>query len=322
MKKLVISTILLIMALTGCSQETETREVSLLLDYTPNTNHTGIYVAESLGYYDDVGIDLDITQPGASGVEQVVATGQIDFGISYEDYVSSAVANDLDLKALATITTHSTVGPISRKDRGLTDPSEWTGATYCGWGTPIEEAFIKKIATDYGVDPVDIDFQVSTQTFLAETNTCDIFWGYEAWENAQATLDGIEYDYTPARDTIDYYPTVIITSDKLIDDDPQLVSDFMQATKKGYEYAAAKPEEAADIFLEANPEFDPELITTSQQIISPNYVNEQGKFGIIDDTVWTEFTDFMIDSGIIDESSREAVNSAYTNEYIGEGNAL
>lgn len=317
MNKNVIGLLIILITLSGCSAaQTENRDVSLLLDYIPNTNHTGIYVADSLGYYDDVGINLEIIQAGESGVEQVVATNKVDFGISYEDYISSAVASGLGLKSIATITTHSTVGPISRKDRGLTDPSKWAGATYCGWGTEIEEAFIKTIATDYGVDPADIDFQVSTQTFLADTNTCDIFWGYEAWENAEADLNGIEYDYTPARDTIDYYPTIIITSDKLIESDPELVSDFMSATEKGYKYAANYPQEAADIFLAANPEYDPQLIEKSQEIISQNYLNEDGEFGEVNDQMWSNFTDFMIDNGIIDESARAAVNNSYTNEYL------
>lgn len=318
MKKIVIAILLLTLGLAGCGQNQDLDEVSVLLDYTPNTNHTGIYVADNLGYYADEGIKVDITQPGESGVEQVVATGKVDFGISYEDYISSAVANGLDLKALATITTGSTVGPISRADRNLDDPSDWTGATYCGWGTPIEEAFIKRIATDYGVDPNTIDFEISTQSFLAETNTCDIFWGYEAWENAQATLDGIDYDYYPAKNTVDYYPTIIITSDKLINEAPDLVERFMRATKKGYEFAAENPDEAAKIFLEENPEFDSDLIYTSQNIISPDYVNPEGQFGLMDSEIWSNFTNFMIESGIIPEESRDAVNQAYTNEYLEE----
>lgn len=316
MKKVVAIVFLLVVVLGGCSNNQEVDQVSLLLDYTPNTNHTGIYVADKLGYYKDQGIELDITQPGASGVEQVVATGKIDFGISYEDYISSAVANGLDLKALATITTESTVGPISRQDRNLSNPKDWAGATFCGWGTPIEEAFIKKIAVDNGVDPNDIDFEVSTQTFLAETNTCDIFWGYEAWENTQAAVDDIAYDFLPAKNTMDYYPTIIITSDKLINENADLVKRFMTATEKGYEYAAEHPEEAADIFLEANPEFDSEFIDESQDIISSYYVNQKGQFGLIDDQVWTNFTDFMIDNQIITEQSRDDVNGAYTNQYL------
>lgn len=309
--------LMIVIILSGCSRDGEQlTKVSLLLDYTPNTNHTGIYVADSLGYYEDLGIDLEITQPGASGVEQAVATGQVDFGISYEDYVSSAVAHDLDLMTLATITNQSTVGAISRQDRNLPNPSTWSGATFCGWGTPIENAYISKMARDNGVDPKDINFAVSTQSFLADTNTCDIFWGYEAWENTQATIDGIDYDYVPARDTIDYYPTVVITSNKLIGEN--LISDFMDATKRGYEYAAVNPKQAAAIFMDANPEFDPKLIESSQEIISPEYINVSGEFGYIDDQTWSEFTEFMIESGIIDEDARGDVNSAYTNKYLEE----
>lgn len=318
MKKRAILILLLVTLLSACSNEKQMTDVSVLLDYTPNTNHTGIYVADKLGYYQEQGLNIDITQPGASGVEQVVATGKVDFGISYEDYISSAIASGLDLKALATITTGSTVGPVSRTERGLKDPKDWSGATYCGWGTPIEEAFIKKIAKENGVDPKTINFEVSTQTFLAETNTCDIFWGYEAWENAQATLDGISYDYLPAKSVVDYYPTIIITSNNLIENDPQLVEKFMGATKKGYEYAAAHPQEAADIFLEANPEFDSELIAMSQDIISPNYVSPAGEFGYMDEEVWQRFTHFMIENNIVEPEYEDDINAGYTNEFLGE----
>lgn len=324
MNKRVFLLVAILVAISGCSKQSDSdlRQVTISLDYTPNTNHTGIYVAESLGYYQDLGIDLEIMQPGSGGVEQVVATNKVDFGISYEDYLASAVANNLDLKALATITNHSTVGAISRQDRGLSDPSKWAGATFCGWGTPIETAYIKNMAKASGVNPDLINFAVSNQTFLADTNTCDIFWGYTAWENTQATLDGIEYDYTPATDIVDYYPTIIITSDKLIADNPKLVADFMRATKKGYEYAAVHPDQATSIFLAANPEFDQTLISTSQEIISPLYLNPSGEFGYIDNNVWSQFTDFMIENDIIGEEFKGKVNSAYTNEYLEENNVI
>lgn len=324
MNKQVFLLVVIIIAISGCSTQSNSKltKVTISLDYTPNTNHTGLYVADSLGYYEDMGIDLEIIEPGAGGVEQVVATNQVDFGISYEDYLASAVNNDLDLKALATITNHSTVGAISRKDRGLTNPSTWAGATFCGWGTPIENAYIKNMAKVNGVNPDSINYAISNQTFLADTNTCDIFWGYQAWENAQATIDGIDYNFTPASDIIDYYPTIIITSDKLIADNPKLVADFMDATKRGYEYAAVHPDEAASIFLQANPEFDQNLIQTSQQIISSKYLNSAGEFGYIDQTTWQNFSDFMIDNDIINEQSRNKVNEAYTNQYLEENNVI
>ncbi|MFV0288727.1 MAG: ABC transporter substrate-binding protein [Mycoplasmatales bacterium] len=321
MKKNLSILIVLMGILLGCSNNSdvnadELQEVTVMLDYTPNTNHTGIYVADKLGYYAEQGLKIKILEPGEGEVIPLVANGKIDFAISYEDTLASAVDKGIDIKSLATITNHSMVGAISRQDRNLADPSKWKGATYCGWGTPIEEAYIKEMARQNGVDPQTMKFTTSAQTFLASSNECDIFWGYEAWENAQATNDGIAYDYTPALEIADYYPAIIITSSNLIEQDNELVTKFMQATKKGYEYAAVNAQEAADIFMEANPEYDKTLIETSQKIISPMYVNDNQEFGYMDETVWTDFTNFMIDSGIISETSKTAINQAYTNKFL------
>ncbi len=319
MKKKIIFTTLMTLALSGCSTNSDDLEkVTVMLDYTPNTNHTGLYVADSLGYYEDQGLEVDILQPGDASVLPMVANGKVDFAISYEDSVASAVNEDMGITALASITTNSTVGPISRSDRGLSDPSKWEGATYCGWGTPIEEAHIKHIAELSGVDPSTMTITTSTQSFLADTNECDIFWGYEAWENIEASYDGIDYDYTPVVDYVDYYPTVIVSSNQLIEDDSDLVQSFMTATKAGYEYAAEDPEKATEIFMEANPEYDEEFIAESQNYISPLYINDAGEFGYIDSETWKQFTDFMLDSELVTSDKVEAINSAYTNKYLEE----
>lgn len=316
MKKLILLTILMI-TLSGCEQDSNDK-VKLMLDYTPNTNHTGFYVADALGYYDDVGIDLEILQPGDTQVESLVANQKVDFAISYEDQVASAIDKGIDIKALSTITNTATTGAVTRSDKEYDDPSDWNEATYCGWGAPIEEAYVKAMANKYGGDSSKLNIQEANQSFLADTGVCDIFWGYTNWELIQANIDGIDYDYTPASEIVDYYPVVLVTSDKLIAENSDLVQRFVSATKKGFEYAASNPGESASIFLEANPEFDEQLINESQEQISPLYVDDSGQFGYIDEQVWNNFTQFMIDSELVDEENRDEINDGYTNKFVEE----
>ncbi len=76
--------------------------VTLALDWTPNTNHTGIYVAMQKGYYQQNGIDLTLA-PYSSSVypEQLVATGKAEFGISFPESVTTFRAQDVPIVSIA-----------------------------------------------------------------------------------------------------------------------------------------------------------------------------------------------------------------------------
>ena len=73
MKKLgcMLMAMLMAVAVSGCSDNKEaskdketTKKVTLILDYLPNTNHTGFYVAKDKGYFKEEGLDVDIIEPG------------------------------------------------------------------------------------------------------------------------------------------------------------------------------------------------------------------------------------------------------------------
>ena len=123
-----------IAALSGCGANTntapdnaadgenaapKTEKVTLVLDWTPNTNHTGIYVADALGYYDEAGIDLEIVQPPEDGAEALVASGKAQFGIGFQDTIAASYTSDtpLPVTSVAAIINHNTSGIISRAVR-------------------------------------------------------------------------------------------------------------------------------------------------------------------------------------------------------------
>jgi len=123
------------------------KKLKLVLDWTPNTNHTGLYVAMEKGYYKNAGIELEIVQPPEDGAEVLVASGKADFGISFQDTLAGPLskAEPLPIKAVAAIAQHNTSGIMSRKGDGITTPKGLEGKKYATWDLPIEKAIIKNV---------------------------------------------------------------------------------------------------------------------------------------------------------------------------------
>ena len=120
----------------------ELTKVTFCLDWTPNTNHTGIYAAKALGYYEDAGLDVEIVQPPENGAATMCASGQAQFAIEAQDTMAAALDSDnpLGITAVAGLIQHNTSGIISRKGDGITSPKGLEGKTYSTWESPIEQA--------------------------------------------------------------------------------------------------------------------------------------------------------------------------------------
>lgn len=318
MKKYIMIVMLLIV-LGGCAQTpTQTEDVSLMLDYTPNTNHTGIYVAMDKGYYAENGINLDVLDTAASSVEQSVANNVTDFGISYEENVTQAFDQGIDnLTSIYGIMKENTSGFISYADKNITTPEDFADKTYCGWGTNVEQAIVKQVVADAGLSKDSISIVNGGVEFLqSNEDDCDIFWEFEGWTNKEADVQGVKYNYIPLTDLgIDFYTPVIITSKEFEEENATLVQNFISATIKGYEYAAKNPDEAAEIFLQYNPSYDETMIKKSQEFVSNYYINDNQKAGYQNDNIWEEFTNFLYDNEIV---SSKDYKELYTNKYVDE----
>lgn len=172
-------------AITGAvpvyAEQEETEKITFVLDWTPNTNHTGLYAAESLGYFEDQGLEVEIVQPPEDGADALVASGKAQFGVSFQDTMAPGVAGDnaLPTTAVAALIQHNTSGIISRKGEGIDTPKGMEGKKYATWDSPIEVAMIQDIVEEDGGDFSKVEMIPSTVTdevSALESKSVDAIW--------------------------------------------------------------------------------------------------------------------------------------------------
>ncbi len=326
---LVFSTLLGACASPGGAAEAAPKKVTLALDWVPNTNHTGIYVAQQKGWYKEQGIELQIL-PYAEGstTDQLVAGGKADFGISFEESVVQARAAGQDVVSVAAVIQHNTSALVTLKDSGIDSPRKLDGKRYAGFGTAFEEPIISTmIRNDGGKGTYE---SVTTNVYGLEAvkaKQADFVWIFMGWEGIQAEREGVDLNafYIKDHGVPDYYTPVIVTSNKKIEQDPEAVRAFMSATARGYEFAIENPDEAAKLLIEGAPEGtfpDPGLVEESQKWLSPKYKEGQEKWGVQELEVWTEYPRFMYGTGkVLDEAGKPITEEPkyaeyFTNEFL------
>ena len=300
-------------------QPAKLRDVQLMLDWSANTNHTGLYAAKDLGYYEEEGLNVSIVQPGAGGSDALVASGKADFGVSYQESVTLARTQGVPLVSIAAVIQHNTSGFAAPVDRGIKKAADFEGKTYGGWGSPVEEAVMKSIMEKDNADvgKVKIVNMGDADFFTAVKRDIDFAWIFYAWTGMEAELRGEKLDMIYVKDyaeALDYYTPVLVTSEKMIQEDPELVKAFMRATAKGYDYAIKQPEKAAELLSKAVPDLDKELVKASQAWLSPKYQDDAPRWGEQKTEVWKGYADWMYERKLLDKPLE--ADKAFTNDFL------
>jgi ABC-type nitrate/sulfonate/bicarbonate transport system substrate-binding protein len=294
--------------------------VRVALDWTPNTNHTGIFVADALGYFAEEDLEVDVLEPSPVVSLQLVGSGRADFGISSQEYVIMARAEGTPVVAIAALYPHNTSGFASLSSAAIDSPADFAGRRYGGWGSDLEAVMIDTVMRDVGADPsgvevismVTLDFATAAQARLA-----DFFWIYYGWEGIHAELLGLDIAYLPLADldpVLDYYTPVIVASETTLRDRPEVVRAFLGALGRGYAFATARPEEAAEVLLARAPELDRDLVVASQRWLAGRSESDPALWGREEGSVWTAFAQWSLDHGLI----RFPVDAsqAFTNAFL------
>ena len=304
----------------------EAKEIIVSLDWTPNTNHTGLYVALANGYYADAGLNVKIVQPPEGDAIAACSSGQVQFAVGYQDLLLPAFTSEtpMEVTAVAALLQHNTSCIVSKKGAGMDTPKGLEGKQYLTWQSPIELAMMKSVVEADGGDFSKVEQIPDVPTDEAQdvnANPNHAIWIYYGWGGINAEVNNIEVDtffFKDLNPVFDYYSPVLVANNQLIKDDPETVKAFLAATQKGYEYAVSNPDEAAQILIDSDDtgalDGSEELVKASQKWMADQYVADAPKWGYIDPARWNAFYNWVADEKIIDEKLPE--NTGFTNDYL------
>jgi ABC-type nitrate/sulfonate/bicarbonate transport system substrate-binding protein len=301
------------------------RKVTVVLDWTPNTNHSGLYLAEAEGWYREAGLDVDIIQPGDAGSLQLLGVGKADFAVSVQEEVIPARAEGVPVVSIAAIIEHNTSSLLSLASEGITRPADLEGRRYGGFGGALEEALLAEMIRCDGGDPSKLDFvEVGEADYRVglDRGDYDAVWIFDGWDKIRlAELEGVDVNTIPFTDYTecipDWYTPVLTTNEDMIEGDPETVEAFMEATTRGYRKAMEDPASAAETLLEAAPELDAELVERSARYLAERYAEVPERWGRQERDRWERFVAFLVDAGLIDEPID--ADAAFTNRFLPDG---
>ncbi len=317
---LILIALVLLVSTTAPGTKAKTRRIRVTLDWTPNTNHTGLYVAKELGYFADEGLKVKVVQPSKTTAVQLTASGKTEFGISHQESVTMARDRGVPVVSIAAIIQNNTSGFAAPADTGIESVKDFENHRFGGWGMELYNRIIRSVMKEADADFSSVSFvNLGMTDFVtaARKGMADFFWIFYGWQGIHAELEGLDFNYIPARElseTFNYYTPVFISSEKVIQKKPELVEKFLRAATRGYEYAMENPEESAEILLDHATELDRELVMKSQKFLSDQYGKGVDRWGVQEKSVWTDFTDWLHENDLIDK--RIPAEEAFTNEFL------
>jgi ABC-type nitrate/sulfonate/bicarbonate transport system substrate-binding protein len=336
-KRSILAMVLCAVVWTAAAAPSQARpardSVSVALDWTPNTNHTGIYVAQRLGYYADAGIDLKILPYASTAPETLVSHRKADFGFSYSAGVAFARAAGEDVTSVFAVLQHTALEIGVRADRSdIATPRDLDGKTYAGFGTPDEKPLLQTVIRDAGGKGVFKDVTLNTSAYDAVyRGKADFTLPLATWEVIQARLVGkplktfklSRYGVPPE------YSALIASSNAYLQANPALARRFLGATARGYQYAADHPHAAAAILIAANKQVltQPQLVYQSADLMARSYYEDAaGKVGTQTLAVWKGYVGFLFAHGALTDANGHKLKRApayasyFTNAYLPRTN--
>jgi putative hydroxymethylpyrimidine transport system substrate-binding protein len=321
--------VLLLVALAGCGGTSENvgssdglERVTLTLDWYPNADHVGIYAAQAEGYFEDAGLEVEIQRPSdPTAVLQLVAAGQSEFGISYENEMTNAAAREVPVRSVMAIMQEPLNSIISLEEAGITVPEDLAGKTvgYAGqsFGVAVLDTVLREVGEDpSSVEKVNVGLDLRPALISERVDAVvDAYWNIEVVELAQ---EGFETNVIrlPEVGVPNYNELVVATSESYAEEHPDIVRHFVGALVEGHCYALENPEAARDALLAANEELDPEVAEETVGMTVPLFESRDGRIGYQDPEEWSTYVDWAVENSVL--PGPVEVDAVMTNEFLSE----
>jgi ABC-type nitrate/sulfonate/bicarbonate transport system substrate-binding protein len=303
--------------------------IRVALDWTPNTNHTGLFVAQQEGWFRQAGLDVQFLPYNNTPPDTLVGSGAADFGISFQDQFTYAKAGGADEVSVMAILQHWATQIAVRADRtDITSPKDLDGKIYGGFGAAYEVPKMQAVIKDAGGTGQFRSVILGTAAYEAlYAGQVDFTEPFVAWEGIEAQLRGQPlktFDYADYGFP-DAYNVLLIGNGTWLGAHPDQARAFVQAVQRGYQLAADDPATGAELLQKANPGAfpEPELVERSQRMLSERYLRDgSGKVGPQTAEKWAAFSGFLVDTGTVTGpdgrplTARPDFSSWFTNEYL------
>jgi len=305
----------------GCGKKGNPNHIRVVLDWTPNTNHTGLYVAQEKGWFAEEGLTMEIMQPPEDGALVLVGSGNAEFGVDFQETMGQAIAKDRDalpVTAVAAIISHNTSGIMSLAKNNINSPRDLEGKRFESWEIPVFTALIQEIVENDGGDFARVIMvpNFSTDPLSALQTDMDAIWVYYAWEGLAAEVHGLDVNYIDVgslNPRLDYYTPILAANANWLKKNPETAKKFLRAVSRGYTFAMENPKDAGEIFLKYAPELDRALVMRSQEYLASRYRSDAPRWGEIDPQRWGNFYRWMFERGLLE---KDISSGGFTNEYL------
>jgi len=319
-----------LLLLAGCGTAADGPEkIRIALDWTPNTNHTGLFVAQQEGWFREAGLDVEFLPYNSTSPDTLVGSGAAEFGISFQDSFTYSKAAGAEITSVLAVLQHWATEVAVKADRAdITSPKDLDGKTYGGFGGPGEEPKMRQVIRDAGGAGEFQTVTLGTSAYEAlYAGQVDFTEPFVAWEGIEAELRNeplktfryTDYGFPDA------YNVLLIGNSPWLAGHPDAARAFVQAAQRGYQLAADDPARAAQLLQDANPGTftEPELVTRSQDMLAERYLkDEQGRVGTQTLARWQGFSGFLIDSGSVVDAAGQPVTTRpdfstwFTDDYL------
>lgn len=320
---------LLICLVSGCGGIKEEKhpddhltEITMVLDWTPTTEHSGLYVAMKKGYFEKEGLDITVVEPPEDGATSMVAAGEAEFGIGYQNELAENFSSDnqLPVAAVATLLQHNQTGFISLARHEINTPADFMDHVVAYSGDIIEQTMIRGMVEGSGGDFSRVRMEETYVDNVAETldSGPQVVLGDYGWDGIACERQGMEIQFMAWRDqneVFDYYGPLVIANTEFLTKQPDMAKAFLRAVRQGYQDAVMDPAEAAKILLE-QVDLDQGLVESSQRYMSQQYIADSMAFGVIDAERWNRFYNWINTMGFYQTPIPEGIG--FTNEFLDE----
>lgn len=309
--------------------EAAAEPIRFALDWTPNTNHTGLYVALANGWFDDAGIDVTLLPYSDTSTDTLIDSGAAEFGISFQTSTTVARAAGANVTSVYAPLQHWASAIAVRADHpDIARPRDLDGKTYAGFGGIADGVTLQRVIHDDGGTGDYRTVTLGTSAYEAVySGAADFTISFMAWEGIEAEHNGMPMRYFDFAEygVPDTYNVVVDGNEDWLAANPQRARAFVDAISRGYTFAAEQPEEAARILIDQNPGTftDEQLVIDSQRMLADSYMRDaSGRVGPMTIEQWAAYGDFLYDSGSLNDDAgnplteRPDWSTYFTNEYL------